>query len=87
MPDLVPPRFVAESLLDAFPDPPAAGQGRVLLVRAAVARDVLPAGLAARGWRVDVVDAYRSLPVPLSDGPGQGRWPRPRSSRSRRRPR
>jgi uroporphyrinogen III methyltransferase/synthase len=67
VPDLVPPRYVAESLLDAFPDPPAPGRGRVLLVRAAVARDVLPAGLAARGWDVDVVDAYRSEPVPLSD--------------------
>jgi uroporphyrinogen III methyltransferase/synthase len=69
VPDLVPPRYVAESLLDSFPDPPASGgpRGRVLLVRAAVARDVLPAGLAARGWDVDVVDAYRSEPVPLSD--------------------
>jgi uroporphyrinogen III methyltransferase / synthase len=71
VPDLVPSRYVAESLLDSFPDPPAAGaegeRGRVLLVRAAVARDVLPAGLAARGWDVDVVDAYRSEPVPLSD--------------------
>jgi uroporphyrinogen III methyltransferase / synthase len=69
VPDLVPPRYVAESLLDSFPDPPGSGGegGRVLLVRAAVARDVLPAGLAARGWEVDVVDAYRSEPVPLSD--------------------
>src|SRR5687768_18335698 len=33
--DLVPERFVAESLLEAFPD----GPGRVLLPRAAVARD------------------------------------------------
>jgi uroporphyrinogen III methyltransferase/synthase len=69
VPDLVPPRYVAESLLDSFPDPPGSGEprGRVLLVRAAVARDVLPAGLAAHGWDVDVVDAYRSEPVPLSD--------------------
>ena len=67
VPDLVPPRFVAESLLDAFPDPPEPRGGRVLLVRAAVARDVLPAGLATRGWDVDVVDAYRSEPVPLSE--------------------
>jgi len=67
IPDLVPPRFVAESLLDAFPDPPEPRGGRVLLVRAAVARDVLPAGLATRGWDVDVVDAYRSEPVPLSE--------------------
>jgi uroporphyrinogen III methyltransferase/synthase len=55
--DLVPERFVAESLLDAFP----AGPGRVLLPRAAVARDALPAGLADRGWSVDVVEAYRTV--------------------------
>jgi uroporphyrinogen III methyltransferase/synthase len=54
--DLVPERFVAESLLDAFPT----GPGRVLLPRAAVARDVLPEGLEAKGWAVDVVEAYRT---------------------------
>jgi uroporphyrinogen III methyltransferase/synthase len=66
VPDLVPERFVAESLLEAFPVAPGRG-GRVLLARAAVARDVLPAGLAARGWAVDVVDAYRTRPVPLDE--------------------
>jgi uroporphyrinogen III methyltransferase/synthase len=55
--DLVPERFVAESLLDAFPE----GRGRVLLPRAAVARDVLPDGLRAKGWDVDVVEAYRTV--------------------------
>jgi uroporphyrinogen-III synthase len=60
--DLVPERFVAESLLDAFPDPPPAG-GRVLLARAAVARDVLPSGLSDRGWEVELVDAYRTVPA------------------------
>ena len=68
--DLVPPRFVAESLLEAFPAPDpsrAPGPGRVLLARAAVARDVLPEGLRARGWDVDVVDAYRTERAPLSD--------------------
>lgn len=59
--DLVPERYVAESLLEALPDPPPGG--RILLARAAVARDVLPDGLAARGWRVDVVEAYRTVPV------------------------
>jgi uroporphyrinogen III methyltransferase/synthase len=39
----------------------------VLLARAAVARDVLPEGLRARGWDVDVVDAYRTERAPLSD--------------------
>jgi uroporphyrinogen III methyltransferase/synthase len=56
VPDLVPEQFVAESLLDAFP----AGAGRVLLPRAAIARDVLPDGLRARGWHVEVVEAYRT---------------------------
>jgi uroporphyrinogen III methyltransferase/synthase len=66
VPDLVPPRFVAEALLEAFPDA-AAGERPVLLARAAVARDVLPEGLAAKGWRVDVVEAYRTRPAPLDD--------------------
>jgi uroporphyrinogen III methyltransferase/synthase len=57
--DLLPERFVAESLLEAMPD----GPGRVLLARAEVARDVLPDGLRARGWEVDVVDAYRTVPA------------------------
>jgi uroporphyrinogen III methyltransferase / synthase len=64
--DLVPERFVAESLLDAFPDPPPGG-GKVLLARAAVARDVLPDGLRERGWDVDVVEAYRTVAAPLTD--------------------
>lgn len=60
--DLVPERFVAESLLEAFPAPPTGG-GRVLLARAAVARDTLPAGLRDAGWDVDVVEAYRTVPA------------------------
>ena len=54
---LVPPRFVAESLVDSFPR----GTGVLLLTRAAVARDVLPDGLRAKGWTVDVVEAYRTI--------------------------
>ena len=64
--DLVPAKFVAESLLDALGDPPHAG-ARVLLARAEVAREVLPDGLRARGWEVDVVDAYRTVPVGVAD--------------------
>jgi uroporphyrinogen III methyltransferase/synthase len=59
--DLVPGRFVAEALLDVFPRPHDGYEGRVLLARAAVARDVLPEGLRAAGWHVDVVPAYRTV--------------------------
>ena len=66
--DLVPGQFVAEALAEAFPGPAsppgARGAGRrerVLLPRAAVARDVLPAALAAKGYDIDVVEAYRTV--------------------------
>ena len=62
--DLIPPSYVAESMLDVFPDPPEGRTGRVLLPRAAVARDVLPDGLQRRGWDVEVVEAYRTVTPP-----------------------
>ncbi|QYG94837.1 uroporphyrinogen-III C-methyltransferase [Iamia sp. SCSIO 61187] len=65
--DLVPPRFVAEALLEAFPAPPADG-GRVVIARAEEARPVLPDGLRAAGWEVDVVPAYRTVAAPGTDG-------------------
>ncbi len=63
--DLVPAQAVGEALVAAFPPPPAPGRGRgrVLLARAAVARDVVPDGLRAAGWEVEVVDAYRTVAV------------------------
>jgi uroporphyrinogen III methyltransferase/synthase len=57
--DLVPERYVAESLVDAFPEPSRGGE-RVLIARAEQARDVLPEGLAARGYDVDVLAVYRT---------------------------
>ena len=60
--DLVPERFVAESLLEAFPAPGSPGD-RVLLARAETARDVLPDGLQARGYAVDVLPVYRTAPA------------------------
>ena len=56
----MPERFVAESLLDAFPAPGTPG-ARVLLARAAVARDILPEGLARAGYTVDVLAVYRTV--------------------------
>lgn len=64
--DLVPERFVAEGLLEVFPEPAHTGD-RVLLARAEVARDVLPDGLRSMGWEVDVVPAYRTVPVEPDD--------------------
>ncbi len=58
--DLMPKEYVAESVLEAFGDD-VAGK-RILLARAAVARDVLPRELARRGAAVDVVPAYRTVP-------------------------
>jgi len=64
--DLVPQRYVAEALLEALCDEARPrGPGRVLIPRAEAARDVLPDGLAAAGWDVDVVPAYRTVaPAP-----------------------
>ncbi len=62
--DLVPPAFVAESLIAVFPT----GPGRVLLPRAMVARDVIPVELAKMGWQVDVVEAYRTEIPTLHEG-------------------
>lgn len=56
---LTPREYVAESLLEALGDR-TRGQ-RVLLARAAVARDVIPDALRAQGAIVDVVDAYRTV--------------------------
>jgi uroporphyrinogen III methyltransferase/synthase len=57
--DIVPAEYVAESLLDALAGEDLKGR-RILLPRAAVARDVVPAELAKRGAIVDVAEAYRT---------------------------
>jgi uroporphyrinogen III methyltransferase/synthase len=54
-----PGRERAEGLLGVFP----AGPGRVLFPRAAGGRDTLVEGLAAAGWEVDLVEAYRTVPA------------------------
>jgi uroporphyrinogen-III synthase len=52
--------YVAEGMLAAFAAHNLAGQ-RILLPRAAVARDLVPVELARRGAQVDVVEAYRTV--------------------------
>jgi len=56
---VTPAEYVAESLVGALGDQ-VRGK-RVLLARAAVARDVIPDALRARGATVAVVDAYRTV--------------------------
>ena len=69
--DLVPARYVAEALVEAFPSAAGPGAGSVLLPCAAGAREVTADGLRAKGWRVEVVEAYRTVrPVPA--GPDAG---------------
>jgi uroporphyrinogen-III synthase len=55
----VPSSYVAESLLEGLASD-ASGQ-RVLLARAAIARDVIPDALIGAGAVVDVVDAYQNV--------------------------
>ncbi len=57
--DVIPERYVGEALAAALTDR-VRGQ-RVLLVRAAVARDAVPEALAAAGAEVTIVDAYRTV--------------------------
>jgi len=63
-PDLIPARYVAEGLLEDFPD----GPGRVLIPQAREARPVLAEGLLERGFVVDVVPAYETVPADVPAG-------------------
>ena len=65
--DLLPEEYVAESLIKAFAAENLAGK-KVLLPRAAVARDVIPTELAKLGAQIDVVEAYRNV-VPSNAAP------------------
>lgn len=69
--DLIPPRFVAEGLLEKFSELDMSGVG-VLYVTAEGSREVLPDGLTELGAIVTVIDAYRSI----QDGAGSKRLKR-----------
>jgi uroporphyrinogen III methyltransferase / synthase len=57
--DVVPERSVAEALVEALEDVEVKGR-KVLVARAAEARDVLPDALRERGAKVDVVALYET---------------------------
>ena len=59
--DVVPERFVAESLVEALRSREDITGTRVLLPRAADARDVLPAALRGMGAQVDEIPIYRAV--------------------------
>jgi uroporphyrinogen-III synthase len=77
--DLVPDEYVAESVVRSL-RAEVAGK-RLLLVRAKVARDVIPQELRSAGAHVDVVEAYETV-VPK----GSGRQLRECMSDPKRRP-
>ena len=67
--DVIPERFVAESLVEALERREDVKGRRVLLPQALDARDVLPEGLRALGAQVDAIPIYRTV----SDGAGAAR--------------
>jgi len=60
---IMPPKYVAESVVESLRG--KVGGQRVLLVRAAVARDIIPRELRRMGASADVVEAYETV-VPAS---------------------
>jgi len=69
--DVVPGEYVAESLLEALQDFNLRGQ-RILIPRAAVARDIVPQALRDLGATVEIAEAYRTIvpatgPAPPAD--------------------
>ncbi|HEY1359604.1 MAG TPA: uroporphyrinogen-III C-methyltransferase [Thermoleophilaceae bacterium] len=64
--DVLPGRSVAEALVEALEEVPVEGK-RVLVARAAEARDVLPEALRERGAEVDVLALYDTVAEPLGD--------------------
>ncbi len=64
--DAMPERYVAEGVLEALAGEEVAGR-RVLIPRAAEAREILPETLRERGASVEVVTAYRTLQTELAE--------------------
>jgi uroporphyrinogen III methyltransferase/synthase len=58
--DLVPEEFISEGILKSFSDKKLKGK-KILIARAAKARDILPEGLKKLGAKVDVVTAYETV--------------------------
>jgi uroporphyrinogen III methyltransferase/synthase len=61
-PDLMPVAHHARALVEAFPQPRATST-RVLFPCADLADDTVTEGLGAKGWEVERVEAYRTVPL------------------------
>jgi uroporphyrinogen III methyltransferase/synthase len=68
--EVVPEKYVAEALVEAFRAHPLDGK-RILIPSAAVTRDVVANALRERGAEVDVVTAYQNV-IPY-EAPAQAR--------------
>jgi uroporphyrinogen III methyltransferase / synthase len=68
--DVVPPRSIAESLVEALAEVPVTGK-RVLVARAAEARDVLPEALVERGAEVEILPLYDTVAEPMTEPIGE----------------
>ena len=79
--DIVPPRSIAESLVESLREVEVADRP-VLIARAAEARDVLPDALAERGAKVDVVPLYETVREPAAEELRRARSPTPTTSPS-----
>ncbi len=56
---LIPEKYVAEGLLDSFKQHSLSGK-KILIIRAAVARDIIPNTLTALGADITIAEAYRN---------------------------
>ncbi len=63
-PHLVPDRFKAEAVAESLIGRASPGELRILFPRAEEGRDVIPRRLRDAGAQVDVVVAYRTVPIP-----------------------
>jgi len=70
--DVVPNEYVAESLVAALQHQDMQGK-RVLIPRAAVARDTVPDALRSMGASVEIAEAYRTI-VPASGPAPESDW-------------
>ena len=61
-PDLIPAAPSAHGLIDAFPDAAGEGSRRVLFPCGDLAPDLIPGRLGQKGWEVERVEAYRTVP-------------------------